>query len=389
MIFSAGSSILALCAVLAAPAVAEEELRITLDTSYPADRLESAGVRVPAGRAIAARLGVASGSALELGGAWLASDRHAMVVSAGVAPGAASVAMCYAPEAVRARLQLLSRLIEEFGSPVVLVEAERPDSQDDRTAAAQLGQELAKCGLVSVDAVAARARSRARADEAVVETGLEAHAARESIDRPLVDFQLRVRRTRRALHDSEVYGMQLTSCEVALTTSLLRNGDLSSIPISPPSGSGRSRTASIAEAEAHRQALDGATLAIAEAIGAEWMAIAADERAWIIEVKSSRAVDLATLAGDAHADAGEITVLEHRPGMGALLSVPAVVARSIGSEPESGRVVHRSPGYIIIAAAPSQSVIAKTAWAVAACATVVLTAIVLAWRSRAKASPSI
>jgi hypothetical protein len=310
-----------------------------------------------------------------------------MVVSAGVAPGAASIAMCDAPEAVRARLQLLSRLVEEFGPPVVLVEAERPDSQDDRMAAAQLGQELAEFGLVSVDAVAARARSRARADEAVVETGLNAEAARESIDRPLVDFQLRVRRTRRALHEGEVYGIQLTSCEVALATTLLRNGDLSSIPISPPSGSGRSRTASIAEADAHRQALDGASLAIAEAIGAEWMAIAADERAWIIEVKSSRSVDLTTIAGEAHA--GEITVLEHRPGMGVLLSVPAVVARSVGSEPESGRVLHRSPGYILIAAAPSQSVIAKTAWAVAASATLVLTAVVLAWRSRAKASPSI
>jgi hypothetical protein len=246
---------------------------------------------------------------------------------------------------VESRLGLLGGQLVEFGAPVLLVEAERPENAGDQRAAAQLQQGLAELGIVAVDAEAARARRRSLAD-AAVEGGMDAEAGRAAIDRPDVDFVLRVRWSKRDERDGASYGISLSSCEITIASTLLRIGNQSSVPVSPGIGSARSRSPRAADIEAERIAVEDAVLGVAAVVSAEWMALAADERPWIIEVQSPNGVDLAAIAGTARS--GDVVVLEDRPGIGALINVPGGVARQIESGPAVGAVLLHRPGFILI-----------------------------------------
>jgi hypothetical protein len=99
--------------------------------------------------------------------------------------------------------------------------------------------------------------------------------------------------------------------------------------------------------EAERIAVEDAVLSVAAAASAEWMGLAAGERPWIIEVQAPNGVDMAAIAGTS--SGGEVVVLEDRPGIGALMRVPGDVARQIESGPSAGKVLHRRPGFLLIA----------------------------------------
>ena len=307
-----------------------------------ADHIE---VRMAGGNAVLARLGVGPGLVRTLGAAWLSSSREFMSVAGSRNGDGSFEAVCADSRAVESRLGLLGGQVMEFGAPVLLVEAERPENAGDQRAAAQLQQGLAELGIVAVDAEAARARRRSLAD-AAVKDGMDAEAGRAAIDRPDVDFVLRVRWSKRDEPDGASYGISLSSCEITIASTLLRIGNQSSVPVRPGIGTARSRSPRAADIEAERMAVDGAVLGVAAVVSAEWMALAADERPWIIEVQAPNGVDLAAIAGTARS--GDVVVLEDRPGIGALINVPGGVARQIESGPAVGAVLLHRPGFILI-----------------------------------------
>jgi len=177
-----------------------------------ADRIE---VRMVGGNAVLARLGVGPGLVRTLGAAWLSSSREFMSVAGSRNGDGSFEAVCADSRAVESRLGLLGAQLVEFGAPVLLVEAERPENAGDQRAAAQLQQGLAELGIVAVDAEAARARRRSLAD-AAVKDGMDAEAGRAAIDRPDVDFVLRVRWSKRDERDGASYGISLSSCEITI-----------------------------------------------------------------------------------------------------------------------------------------------------------------------------
>jgi hypothetical protein len=349
-----------------------------------ADRIE---VRMVGGNAVLARLGVGPGLVRTLGAAWLSSSREFMSVAGSRNGDGSFEAVCADSRAVESRLGLLGAQLVEFGAPVLLVEAERPENAGDQRAAAQLQQGLAELGIVAVDAEAARARRRSLAD-AAVKDGMDAEAGRAAIDRPDVDFVLRVRWSKRDERDGASYGISLSSCEITIASTLLRIGNQSSVPVSPGIGSARSRSPRAADIEAERIAVEDAVLSVAAAASAEWMGLAAGERPWIIEVQAPNGVDLAAIAGTS--SGGEVVVLEDRPGIGALMRVPGDVARQIGSGPSAGKVLHRRPGFLLIAGGGFEhGNLAPWWWGGSALLAVVVVLGAIAWRMKRESARQI
>jgi len=377
---AARAIVLVLLACLGRVACGAGELRVPVPVQVGATDLDQLAVRMAAANAVVGRLGLGPGPLRALGAAWLASERRALDVVAPGSPGGTVEAVCPDPDAIAARIASLGRQIQEFGAPVLLVEAERPENADDRRAAAQLQQSLAELGLVAVDADATRARRRSLAD-AAVQGGLDAAAGRAAIDRPDVDFVLRVRRARREDREGSSYGITLSACEITVSPTLLRSGDQSSVPAGPGVGVARSRSPRAAESESERLAIDGAALAVTGAVSAEWIALALDQRPWIVEVQASDGFDPSRIVGGARG--GDVVVLEDRPGIGALMRVPAATARGIESGPGVGTVLQRRPGFVLVAGASARGPGGLVAWAAGAALLGVLCATVaIAWRVR-------
>jgi hypothetical protein len=339
-------------------ALGSEDLRVAFVSQVRVADVDHLDIRMAGGNAVLTRLGIDAGPVRMLGAAWLASERRFMSVAGGRDADGCYEAVCTDALVVQSRLGLLEAQFQEFGEPVLLVEAERPESADDQRAAAQLQQGLAKFGMIAVDAEAARTRRRLLAD-AAVEDGMTAAAGRAAIDRPDVDFVLRIRWSKRDERESASYGIPLSACEITIASTLLRIGNQSSVPVTPGIGAARSRSIRAADVEAERIAVDDAVLAVAVATASEWMALAVGERPWIIEVQAPNGIDPAAIAGPGQS--GEVVVLEDRPGIGALMRVPGPMAREIASGPLVGQVLHRRPGFVLIAggAAEHQS---RAAW---------------------------
>jgi hypothetical protein len=92
------------------------------------------------------------------------------------------------------------------------------------------------------------------------------------------------------------------------------------------------------------------------------MALAVGERPWIIEVQAPNGIDPAAIAGPGQS--GEVVVLEDRPGIGALMRVPGPVAREIESGPLVGKVLHRRPGFVLIAGGAARPGMGAAWWLV-------------------------
>ena len=339
-------------------ALGSEDLRVAFVSQVRVANVEHIDIRMAGGNAVLARLGISAVPIRMLGAAWLASERRFMSVVGGRDADGSYEAVCTDAVVVQSRLGLLDAQFQEFGAPVLLVEAERPESADDQRAAAQLQQGLAKLGMVAVDAEAARARRRLLADVAV-EDGMTAAAGRAAIDRPDVDFVLRVRWSKRAEGDSASYGIPLSACEITIASTLLRIGNQSSVPVTPGIGAARSRSTRAADVEAERIAVDDAVLAVAAATANEWMALAVGERPWIVEVQAPSGIEAAAIVGPGQS--GEVLVLEDRPGIGALMRVPGPMARQIESGPLVGKVLIRRPGFVLIAGGATEHQ-SRAAW---------------------------
>jgi hypothetical protein len=341
-----------LLALSSAQVVTAQELRVPIAETSRAATADPSILRMHAGSAMAARLNAPAGATHAMVAAWLASDHQSMSVESVSAVAGTAEAVCVDHAATATRVAALADQVREFGAPVVLVEAERPENPSDLHAAASVQQSLAQLGLIAIDSQAAHAHRRAGADAAVRE-GLDPGAARAAIDRLDVDFILRIRWSRREESDIASYGILLSSCEVTLAPTLLRSSDHSSLPADAGIGVGRSRAARAAESDAERLALDAVTHAVMRAVSVEWIALAMDERAWVIEVHGvsggvPTAVERAS-RGD------EVVVLEDRPGIGALMKASPEAARRVIAESEPGTVLQRRPGFLLVARDTSES----------------------------------
>ena len=116
-------------------ALGSEDLRVAFVSQARLANVEHIDVRMAGGNAVLARLGISAVSIRMLGAAWLASERRFMSVVGGRDADGSYEAVCTDAVVVQSRLGLLEAQFQEFGGPVLLVEAERPESADDQRAA--------------------------------------------------------------------------------------------------------------------------------------------------------------------------------------------------------------------------------------------------------------
>lgn len=279
----------------------------------------------------------------------------------------------------------LDRLVGEFGTPIVLVEAERPEHPDDRRAVALLAKSLAARGLRCADGQESRTRRRELAD-AAVGAGSPAAAARAALDRPDADFVVRVGSATKDAGSATSYGIEIAALECTLTLAVLRFADQSALEVGAAAAVARSKSAAAAAQEAEAAAAEDASARIAEAAFADWRAIAAGRRPWIVEIVSPSEGDAERLAGSVR-DA-RVVILENRPGVRSLVAIPS----DGGSPPCAGllpgKEILRRPGYLMVAmpappAVPSHVLIAA---ALAAGAAFVLAGAAVARRVRGRVS---
>ena len=238
-------------------------------------------------------------------------------------------------------------LVAEFGPPVVLVEAERPEHPDDRRAAVLVAEALASRGIRCADGVQSRTRRRDLADSAVAQ-GAPTALAREAIDRPDADFVVRIGSLLKDCGLSRSYGIDISARECTIAVAMVRFADQAAIEVGAIAATARSRSAAAAARDAERDASMDAAARIAEAAIRDWEFLLSGSRPWVVEVVSPSAGDAERLAETAQGAA--VMVLENRPGVRALLQVSSGVGAPpvIGWLP--GTEVMRRPGFVVMVA---------------------------------------
>lgn len=245
----------------------------------------------------------------------------------------------------RAAMALASvqAMVVEFGAPIVLVEAERPERPDDRRAVALVLARLAECGIVTVDGEAFRARRREVADAAAV-SGASRDDARASLERVDADFVLRVSVAVSDAGSSESYGMRIERRTCTLAPSLVRRSDDSALAVGAVSADGASASAQSAAETATQVAARELAISVTEAASAEWRAVRDGARPWLVEFAGQSSPEAALRA----LGPGDATLLEHVDRGRTLVSADAgSVERLIRGRASS--VGLRRPGFVRMA----------------------------------------
>lgn len=262
-------------------------------------------------------------------------------MAAGSAAAAGHVSPRSADEAVSGSLD---SLISEFGAPILLVEAERPEHPDDRRVATSLAKALAARGMRCADGPASRERRRDLVDESH-RSGTASSLARALLDRPDADFIVRVTASLRDAGTANSYGIQITARECSVTVAMLRAADHSPLPLAAASSVARSHSPDVASKEAEAGAVEEAAGMAVAAAFEEWTSIAEGRRPFIVEVALPSPGDaerFVSLAG-----AG-VSIRENRPGVRTILEVPAARHDRHPSQALPGTVILRRPGFAVV-----------------------------------------
>lgn len=249
----------------------------------------------------------------------------------------------------------------EFGPPVVLVEAERPEHPDDRRAAGLLAKSLVARGIRCADGEEARGRGRAAADRAV-ESGASAQAARSAVDRPGVDFVARIGIASKDAGSTQAYGIQIAAVECAVRVSLIRASDQSVLEVAPSTMVSRASSTAAAARDAEFFAVERASAALESAVRSDWDAVAQGRRPWIVELVAPSAAEVDRAMGIL---GGGAVLLDNRPGVRTLVQASGTEADALVARAGASTVVRR-PGYVVLAPASDPDAPASPAWIVAA-----------------------
>lgn len=246
----------------------------------------------------------------------------------------------------RAAMALASvqAMVVEFGAPIVLVEAERPERPDDRRAVALVLARLAEYGIVTVDGEAFRARRREVADAAAV-SGASREDARAALDRVDADFVLRVSVVVSDAGSSESYGMRIERRSCALAPSLVRRSDDSALAVEAVSADGASASAQLAAEAATQVAARELAISVTEAACAEWRAVRDGGRPWIVEFAGQSSPEAALQA----LGPGDAALLEHVERGRTLVLADARSVERLAQRHASSLGLRR-PGFIRMAA---------------------------------------
>ena len=290
-----------------------------------------------------------------------------VAVLALVCTGHAASAQQQGAAALGSPLDRVRSLLQEFGPPVVLVEAERPEHPDDRRASVLVSKALADHGVRCADGPSTRGRRRDLAD-AAVESGLPPERVREILDRPDADFVARVTMSTKDAGATESYGIPIAARECTIAIAMVHASDQRVVGVGPASAVARSASTAAASVDAEVAAAQGAGGGIAEAAVAEWESIARGERPWVVELDCPTAADVAEIAGSL--GSGDAVILENRQGVRALVQVSADEAARWGRGGGAGQVLVlvRRPGYLLVASPPG----AALPWAFIAVAAVAM-----------------
>jgi hypothetical protein len=276
--------------------------------------------------------------------AWLAQQPDALDVLVDGASGEWIVA-CERPEHVTAGVTAISRLVMQYGMPIIAVEPERPTSVEDRRMSRELQAALASAGLRTVDGTAVRESRRTVVDEAV-DRGLDGQVARETLDHLDADFIARIENRPTASRLESVYGVELHLAERTCSVTLMR-AQVDSVVVSwQDITQRRSRSRGAAEQDAEANAISSVAASLLAAIASDWIALAGDTRPWIVEVLHPiRDLPSALASGGK----STVTVLEHRPGVRSVIEVRQSDVASIEELIPMGSVIRKRPGVVLLA----------------------------------------
>ncbi|MSR45368.1 MAG: hypothetical protein EXS15_08495 [Phycisphaerales bacterium] len=340
------STILACCWIgcVQVSAGAQGELRLPIGAQPVGSDPSSVSVRTAAAEIVATSMKFPEGATRSMCVAWLRSDMDAMRVLDGSGSGQFQ-AICPDSSAVQATFDRLSAMIGMYGPPRVIIEAERPEHPLDLRLASRMQSILAERDVHAVDASAVRTRRRNLTD-AAVDVGMTAEIGRSIVDRPDADFILRVGQSQKDDAGVASYGIQLHSCEITLSTTLIRVCDQSLIAVPPAFSIVRSESASRAQQESERVAVELSASLVLTAVACEWVGIADGSREWIVEIEGSRGTEPASMASALGEE--NVVVLENRPSIRALIAVSLdAIDRAVG-DASIGTVIHRRPGYVLM-----------------------------------------
>lgn len=249
------------------------------------------------------------------------------------------------PPRAAAAIASVATLVADFGAPVVLVEAERPERSDDRRAVAFVLARLAECGVVTIDGEAFRARRREVADSVA---GVSSEGARAALDRMEADFVLRVSIAVSDAGNLDSYGLRIVRRSCALAPSLIRCSDSSALAIAAVSADGGSASAQLAVESATQIAALELALAVTEAACADWRAVRDGARPWLVEFSGQSSPEDAMEA----LGSGDATLLEHVERGRTMVSASAASAGRMAQRFEAS-VRLRRPGFIRVDVARS------------------------------------
>lgn len=263
-----------------------------------------------------------------------------------LAEGNAWRVSCPRPDEVTTVAEVLATTVSTFGMPIVVVEAERPSMQRDRSAASATQSSLDAIGLRTIDGQAARANRRPLADTAVAQ-GMSEGPARAAIDQIEGDFIARIESGASTPIVEPVYGVNVARAELALSLTVLHGLRESVVRSLTVSARRQSRSPSTAQRDVEASAANDAAVSIAGTIASEWLAIGRDQRPWLVEVLQPDA-DVA----DDVMEPGlrNATVLEYRPGVRALFEMPGSQVTDAIAAGALGRVLQRRPGFLRVQA---------------------------------------
>lgn len=237
----------------------------------------------------------------------------------------------------------------EFGPPIILLEAERPEHAADRRCCGLLAEALGAQGIRCADGEEARGRRRSLADRGA-ESGIPAARLRAGLDRPDVDFVVRVSHAERDVGAVAAYGIQIAARECTLSAVVIRTPDQAAMEVAPASAVARSASPSAASREAEASAVRLAAEHVAGAIRSDWLDLLEGRRAGFIEILPLDETDALRFAETIERTGARI--LENRPGIRTLVEVPAGDPGKVAEALGAGEVLQRRPGYMLVASTP-------------------------------------
>lgn len=340
---------LAICGALAGRAEARppDEWTIRLPEAPATWDPGSPEARHTAARALL-RSGIGDiGPAEPLLAAWLASRASAISMSRDPSSGA-WLAKCSEAVQVRAASGALIDMVARYGTPIVAIEPERPASPDDRKASSALQSFLAESGLRTLDGTSVR-ESRREIVDGAVERGLSPDLGRKALDHLDTDYLIRVESRTDATRPESVYGVEMHLAERTVTVTVMRSQVDSVVRSWRETTQRRSRSSQSAQTDAEATALSLASCSALAAIAEEWIALASGARPWILELQQpSLRVSEALATGQSM----PLTILEHRPGVRAVIEVAEADIPGLDRLLGLGVPARARPGILLVAREP-------------------------------------